>query len=271
VQTQHRARVAQLILAGVLLLVPGISAAETLKPKQNADEPPSTFQLFSEKFDRSVSVSCKPKDRDDPRPRSVTCEFLEVTFQPANEKKLADAERELELQPTPSEKDVAQSHKEGEDLAKTLGPFLNDPRFGPRGKAYLRDAINKKDDPKALARLMIERERRTCTLYAEGYKLDFKRIGEGKWVSNPEPQGLCNVVAVYTLEHLDLDKFSWKFSIQIVARGGPKKNLLCDWADEKQAKEPEVFSNEKGNGEFEPPCDFINYRLSPTWPDTEPK
>jgi hypothetical protein len=160
----------------------------------------------------------------------------------------------------PSEKESAEWRREGEDLAKSLEPLLSNPKIGPRAKAYIRRMIESKNDFKAVARMSIERERHTCTLVAHNYRLDFKKIGEGKWVSNPGPTGWCKIVQVYTIERLG--KFDWKYTGQVVARGGPKENPFCDWADEKEAKEVDVFRSDNVQL-FEPSCEFIKYRLVP--------
>lgn len=56
----------------------------------------------------------------------------------------------------------------------------------------------------------------TCHISSYSFDLQFTRIAKNKWISNPGPQGLCNVVKVATLENTPEHPILWTFS-QITA------------------------------------------------------
>lgn len=58
----------------------------------------------------------------------------------------------------------------------------------------------------------MELEDRCCTIRSNSWEDQFQRTSQFKWVSNPGPQGLCNVVRVSTLESNDDYYLLWKYT-----------------------------------------------------------
>jgi len=54
-----------------------------------------------------------------------------------------------------------------------------------------------------------------CQVDVDEFDYVFSRTGKNKWLSNPGPQGTCNVVRVVTLERKEGDRF-WAFSSTVV-------------------------------------------------------
>jgi hypothetical protein len=52
-------------------------------------------------------------------------------------------------------------------------------------------------------RSTLEKKTKTCKITTNYFTKDFDRVSKSKWLSNPGPRGLCNLVIVTTLERKD--------------------------------------------------------------------
>jgi hypothetical protein len=103
---------------------------------------------------------------------------------------------------------------------------------------------------------------RTCSISVETFTLDFKRIGKGKWLNNPGPQGLCNVVSTYELDDTS-SGMPRTVKNTVISVGGTKAGEkefpegICK-AIREDTKEPMAWSLTNLD-QFEPQCDFIKH------------
>jgi hypothetical protein len=75
-------------------------------------------------------------------------------------------------------------------------------------------------------------ERDQCAVWTNAFERDFTRApGERKWVSNPGPQGLCNVVDVVVIES---DESGWLWTYTQTRVTLDRSNKLCE------SKEPNL-------------------------------
>ena len=85
------------------------------------------------------------------------------------------------------------------------------------------------------------------------FSLDCEKIGAKKWLSNPGPGGICQIVKIYELEG---DGSFWNLTETRVT-AGETKGPLCEGVTEELNK-PTLWTW-KNPSEWELPCDFISH------------
>lgn len=100
----------------------------------------------------------------------------------------------------------------------------------------MKDACARKDDG-GIRRFMSLLGSDECSIKTQIYELDFQKVGPTKWLSNPGPQGLCNVVTVNILEQDPVRTGSWTLTEQRVSVGS--SSGVCSKIKESK----EVFSS----------------------------
>lgn len=96
----------------------------------------------------------------------------------------------------------------------------------------------------------------TCRIKLRHAESTFERVSENKWVSNPGPQGLCNVIRIQTLENSKEYPMLWKFSEVTVSTDsdGP----LCEGLANDLNK-PTVYAwDAPASMKFD--CKYLEYR-----------
>jgi hypothetical protein len=269
-----------------------------------ADYPLPTFiKLYSKDGKQSLTGTCKAKDPatgqlvfrpGDPGSVSeVTCTFIIVHFLTPDERPketpwpstdeefikyaLRDIPKfseELKENSKEATKKAREEFNKGmvdtlcskESIAR-LQKLVQEIQIGPKMKAHYQTMINgcRSKDFKTLIDQINTENNRTCGIRVDTFTLDFKRIGKGKWLNNPGPQGLCNVVSVYELEISAGSSFATTLKNTVLTVGGPPSGVpflegfdgACK-AIREDNKVPMVWS-ETNNDVFEPTCDFIKH------------
>jgi len=98
---------------------------------------------------------------------------------------------------------------------------------------------NNVTDVKRIMRKYYDVQEDTCKLKLWHAETVFERISENKWVANPGPQGLCNVIRIQTLENTKEYPMLWKFSEVTVSTD--TDSPLCEGLD-KDLNKPIVYS-----------------------------
>jgi len=170
--------------------------------------------------------------------QEIDCAFTQVMISATTSKDLADRKtetiKELDgVQP----KDIQNLSK---DLTSTdIDKFLSKMKAAtPEQKEYAQDmvgilkAITSSKDKVSLKKAMLEHEDMkgaTCSLTLNTFELHFSRISKNKWLYNPGPTGLCNVVRISTLENLEDHPNLWTFTQTTVTAD---KDPTCQkWVD----------------------------------------
>jgi len=94
-----------------------------------------------------------------------------------------------------------------------------------------------------------------CKIEAAKWSVDFKTLGEGIWVTDSTPQGICNIV---TVDKLDTGTFNgdWTLTVNTLAVGGT--GGFCK--DQRQAAgQTETFTGVAAQKFAELPCDFMSW------------
>jgi len=90
---------------------------------------------------------------------------------------------------------------------------------------------------------------RTCDIQVNDFKLEFKKIGKDRYVTDARPHGICSVVNIVVLER-DVKSKLWKFTqTRVSAESTPNCKFL-------ELNKPSTFL-ENYSVEF-PGCDFIS-------------
>lgn len=89
-----------------------------------------------------------------------------------------------------------------------------------------------------------EFEDRCWTIRINTWKEQFQRTSQFKWIANPGPQGLWNVVRISTLESNDDEYLLWKYTNVTVSADCDKKrnNLFDKWCAEIELNKPVIYS-----------------------------
>jgi hypothetical protein len=105
-----------------------------------------------------------------------------------------------------------------------------------------------------------EFENKCCTVHINAWKDDFKRISRFKWISNPGPQGLCNVVRIKTLESSDDLYLLWKYTDVAVSVDfdKTKKDFFNQFCAGIELNKPVVYSWDIPT-QFVSDCECIKY------------
>lgn len=153
--------------------------------------------------------------------QEIDCAFIQVMISATSAKDLADRKVEAikELEKI--------DHKELQSLKKELSAtgiekFQNRIKNAtPEQQAYAQDfvsiikAITSSKDKISLKKAILDQqdiEGATCSITLNTFELHFSRISKNKWLHNPGPAGLCNVVRVSTLENSEAYPELWTYT-----------------------------------------------------------
>lgn len=252
----------KLVTCLFILWVMPIWCFAATKGDGNQDQPPSSFRIHSQSGNETFQVDCRPIQDD-----SVTCNFMGARINLGRDSEIPSQLKELDKLSSRERKQLqdefAKDTRASTDLAKAMRDKLNDPNLGPKTKAFFQEwsgAYEKGDALKALE-LVVQKEKRTCTADTQSFSLTFQRIGKWKWVSNPGPAGLCNILKVYELNGMSEKRTGftnlWKMTeTRVSADSTPS---MCKGVEEELHK-PTIWSWDNPS-EYELPCDFIHFRL----------
>ena len=268
-----------IILLGWLVMSPNVSAESKGAQTETDDPRPGVFKVYSKDGRESLGAVCTPKSPN-PDPKTVhevTCAFVYVRFVPPPERpkgalweivlmeliEKEDPKLAEEVKRNPKRLDDLKREM-NEELKDQIRPIcsgeggvekkLHDPQIGPKRKKYfqgLLEACSAKDPFVVMDRLS-SIEFRTCKLSVDTFSIDFKRIGEGKWLYTSGPRGVCSTLKMYLLEREGL---SWTLSETYVQAG--KTTGRCEGVEEELHKR--TTWSWRTLLPFELPCDFINH------------
>lgn len=233
-----------------------LSASAAGTSAVDSDRPPSFFTVYSSGGNESFSAECRSKTAI-----LVTCNFRGLRFKPPSLDKGLEAWpaewNRLSAEERAKAKDDAFPSPEVGNTVEGLKKKIEDPAVGPKEKLWLQKALSayQAKDINQLMETIHAREARTCSTFTQTFSLDFQKIGKGKWLSNPGPGGLCQIVKIYELEG---EGGLWTLTETRVT-AGETKGPLCEGITDELGK-PTVWTwrNPK---DWELPCDFISHTL----------
>jgi len=81
------------------------------------------------------------------------------------------------------------------DLQDTIPKARSDPSISPKVRRNFEEmlAAAEAHDVERWAHAAVEPDRHTCHLWTSNYQLKFHRVGPRKWVTDAEPEGLCQI------------------------------------------------------------------------------
>ncbi len=153
--------------------------------------------------------------------QEIDCAFTQVMISATSAKDLADRKVEAikELEKV-QQKEIQSLKKEltATDMEKFQNRMKN---ASPEQQAYAQDlvsiikAITSSKDKVSLKKALLDQqdlEGATCSITLNTFEQHFSRISKNKWLYNPGPAGLCNVVRVSTLENSEAYPELWTYT-----------------------------------------------------------
>ncbi|QWV99099.1 hypothetical protein KP003_07665 [Geomonas nitrogeniifigens] len=170
--------------------------------------------------------------------QEIDCAFTQVMISATSAKDLAERKVEAikELEKV-QRKEIQELKKElsGTGMEKFQNRMKN---ATPEQQAYAQDlvsvikAITLSKDKTSLKKALLDQqdiEGSTCSITLNTFDLHFSRISKNKWLYNPGPTGLCNVVRVSTLENSEAYPELWTYSQNTVTAD---KDPVCQkWVE----------------------------------------
>ena len=268
-----------------------------------ADSYPTFIKVYSKDGKQSLTGTCKAKDpatgqlvfrpQDPGGVNEITCMLIIVHFLTPDERPketpwpstdeefikygLRDIPKfaeELKRNPKKATEKAREEWERGMDgllcsneSIDAVKKRMQELQMGPNVKVRYQTMINvcRSKNFKTLIDQINTENSRTCGIRVDTFTLDFKRIGKGKWLNNPGPQGLCNVVSVYELDVSAGSSFATTIKNTVLTVGGPPSEVpalegfdaACK-AIREDNKVPRVWTD-TNNDPFEPTCDFIKH------------
>ena len=232
-------------------------AADNKSPKQ-ISRPPKFYNLGRVDGNDIIRMEC---ESNDPSFTNISCDFVQVSFVNKTESEVIDdrEKRKSEYSKITSQDIDDMKKNMSLEISKERQALLN--LLTPEKKKHsdkllnmIKD-INKsntKEDLINAIESMEEFNDKCCSVHINTWKQEFQRISPFKWMNNPGPQGLCNVVSVTTLESYDDSYVLWKYSTVTVSVDVDKKrnDIFDQTCGEIKLNKPTTYS-------WDIPTDFI--------------
>jgi len=202
---------------------------------QQSEVAPYFFYLPSQDDNSALSMEC----HGTPPFNSMSCRFTQVTVsRPASGDAKSQQEAIAELDSMPWDKLRALR----DDMCGNLNaPKTREWRLIPRqgsakaagqarALAMIRPICGCRDAACVRAQFSayLALERETCKVWVNTFDVDFKRASrERRWVSNSEPEGLCNVVTAIVIEQEAGDKAGVKWTYTQTRLAADTTSPLC--------------------------------------------
>jgi hypothetical protein len=169
--------------------------------------PPRFFNLASPTDNSWLSMTCRPA----PTLNTIACDFVQLSIRQKSDADVTEAVAKAreEMRAHPEElaaakvakmcaegKKNAASRPEPETPARKMGLAIERARFEALCSCPDEDDACRHEAFAAL----VEHNERICKVQAYEFDAEFTRAGPHKWVHNPGPTGLCNVVKVIVIE-----------------------------------------------------------------------
>lgn len=235
-----------------MLLFSGAPSAKEKKaiPKKMINAP-QFFNLGKANGNDILKMECQGQGDEY---SNIDCEFTQLLIIKKTESELAE-EREKRKQEyskiTNKEFNEAKKNLKLGEITKERRTLLDS--LTPEKKKYteklfslmenIRKSKNKAELIKALEEFS-EFEDKCCTIRINTWKEQFQRTSQFKWIANPGPQGLWNVVRISTLETNYDYYLSWKYTNVTVSADCDKKrnNFFDKICNEIELNKPVIYS-----------------------------
>lgn len=217
-------------ISAFLVLLAAPSALLGADPEKSPDRLPKFFFLGSDSESGVMSMQCQGK----PPYERITCEFTQLGVRKGDEASFKKSEATLAASlEAESEADLrkeVETLRSNAALMRDRAKTLSVPEKRAWYTRYLQyvDAVSRCRDKACIVSEMLrhnQEDRDTCTVWGHHFSAEFDRVGPDKWISNPGPQGLCNVVTVQTLEREPNEPLLWTFTSSRVTAD---KDKPCD-------------------------------------------
>lgn len=239
-----------IISFAMLFFIRALCAEEKKVPPKKMITAPQFFNLGKANGNDILKMECQGQGDEY---SNIDYDFTQVSVIKKTESELA-AEREKRKQEY--SKITDKEFKEGK---KKFKPEISKERrilldsLTPEKKKYvdkLSSFLENMDRSKNKAELIkaleeaSEFEDRCCSIRINTWKEQFQRTSQFKWISNPGPQGLWNVVRISTLESNDDNYLLWKYTYVTVSADCDKKrnNLFDKICAEIELNKPVIYS-----------------------------
>lgn len=255
-----------LVLSMVMLLAPPVVLGQQENMASKPDGWPAFFKVYGRGGRESLSATCTP-DSTQSVVAQVSCEITHVRFEPPQVDKTiplsvgdvlkADPrlEQEVKKDPRKFEQEFNRGlEKARQDVCSSSGRAAIEAQMrasevGPKRRSHLQQVIAacSDRDPAMVFRRFVDLQRRTCGLWVDRFRLDFRKVREDQWLYQQETPGLLsNVLKIYELTR---DGPGWTLSeTRVPTRGARQEPARVTWS----------FRNSR---EYELPCEFISHGL----------
>jgi len=241
-----------IIILCVTLFFSGAPSAKEKKatPKKMINAP-RFFYLAKANGNDVIKMECQGQGDEY---LNIDCEFTQVLIIKKTESELAE-EREKrkqeyskitdkEFNETKKNLKLGEITKERRALLDSLTPEKK--KYTEKLFSFMQN-INRSKKKAELIKMLeefSEFEDRCCTIKVNSWKEQFQRTSQFKWIANPGPQGLCNVVKMSTLESNDDNYLLWKYSnVTVSVDYDKKRNDLFDkWCAGIELNKPVTYS-----------------------------
>ncbi len=221
-----------------------VIADESEKQKNDELSAPPHFRMIGSTTGNSVlSMQCEGKAPYE----EIQCHFTQIRFRKMTEEEKQKFRKENVMRHEKMTQkeftDYISVLTDPNDLNKIEERAVKAPTF--EKKAYLKDALDNfkfiasaknKDQLKEALKKMNQMEEDTCSISLHEADSTFRRVTRNRWISNPGPVGLCNVIRVQTLENTPEYPMLWKITETVVSSDN---DGLCEGI---QSDKPTIYS-----------------------------
>jgi hypothetical protein len=207
------------VFVGIILCLQiTISFAQDDKPREMI-RAPHFYALGKVNSNDALKMECEGQG---PLYPNITCTFTHVTITKKTEAELAEERKKRQLDSSKmSDKDfnIMKTSPKKEKITKERLALLNS--LTPEKKGYsdrimtMAQNIDKSTNKTELFNIINDFSEfvdRCCSIGITTWQAQFEKVSQYKWISNPGPQGLCNVVRIKTLEANDDMYLLWKLT-----------------------------------------------------------
>ena len=204
---------------------------------------PSFLTLGSFNTNGSMYLECKFEASDS----LLRCLTTYVSVSGLSDKQKGKLRSDLADLDKATDKDISKLR----EFYRALDPSKAKKRFEvatPEQKAYMADylkaseevaAAKDKNSLKTAISKLNELDESTCNVSIQRGETTFRRAGANRWVDNPGPQGLCNIVTVQVFEQNSEHKSLWTLTQTTLS--GDVERPMCSFVKESLNK-PWTFS-----------------------------
>lgn len=180
-------------------------------------DPPSFDLMGSVGNNSALSMAC----HGDPPFQEIECNFTQVLVS-------ADSTEDVAKRREASAKELSKMGQKDIDKVKNELSAISQEKIEnrmkgatPEQQAYTQDltlilkALSSSKDKASFVKAMTDHENvgaATCSITVNTFEQHFTRISKNKWLHNPGPVGLCNVVRISTLENSAEYPNLWTFT-----------------------------------------------------------